>query len=660
MSTTQIIPAPGVLSVDGPASFESVAFNVQGVLSVSASFTTDAATGTVQFEFTGDDAARYNRVAPDPAQAVVNGANVVTAQNIARSLYVRLRILGVSAASVTVGAITLTFVRETQPVSGSLNVAPLPQFQDSSKGVFGDSISSPLETEVHVNFAYNSARNQEIRFVTAADTGNEPTTAVANQMLAITTDADGPSYIDAETVRSITYKSGVGIMGRFGARFTAPGFANVTQWVGIGDAFTGAFVGVTGAGAATAAFGIMLRRGGTPDVISLTVTGAVTVAGNINVALNGATAKVIAIQVGSTASVAAQIANPANNWQSYASSNGLEQGWDVMAIGSVVYFTARTPGLRNGVNSTANLTTTGYAGTTAVVVTGVVPTETITLAPSFNIDRLDGTYTVPDPNLAGFTSFTISNTILSNGNVFQIRFQYLGFGKLQFAMEYPDGVIRVFHQILFSGTSTTTHVDHPNLPLAIEAHATAATTSVTVQTTSMCAMSEGNALSLDPRFSFSTSFQYKSADLERNAFALGVRYVMPLADSLACRGVLRLAQLAVTGNSASMGTINLYYMNSTVPSRIPTSTKLLGTATDYHSWTLVNNTESVAMTSTTSLTQSGGIKIATLFVTGTAGTVFDLKPYNIQINKHQFLLVTIQGLSNNSNFGCAVNWIEDA
>jgi hypothetical protein len=78
------------------------------------------------------------------------------------------------------------------------------------------------------------------------------------------------------------------------------------------------------------------------------------------------------------------------------------------------------------------------------------------------------------------------------GNVYQIRYQWLGFGRISFYMEHPeDGEFHLVHGINFANTSLIPSIFSPTLPLFAIAQNIANTSDLSVYSSSMGGFSEG-------------------------------------------------------------------------------------------------------------------------------------------------------------------------
>jgi len=110
---------------------------------------------------------------------------------------------------------------------------------------------------------------------------------------------------------------------------------------------------------------------------------------------------------------------------------------------------------------------------------------------SWNRDKLDGTG----------TSGVNINFSSGFGNVFELQYQYLGFGSLIFCVENPStGEFILVHRIEYPNTSTTPSFGNPSFPLCIESANTTNNTDISVKTASMMAAVQGKLLYMGPTF----------------------------------------------------------------------------------------------------------------------------------------------------------------
>lgn len=81
----------------------------------------------------------------------------------------------------------------------------------------------------------------------------------------------------------------------------------------------------------------------------------------------------------------------------------------------------------------------------------------------------------------------------TKGNVFQIQYQWLGYGMQYFYMEDENGNLELVHKIRYANENTETSVLNPNLPLSAHVVNTGNTTPITLRTPSAIAGLAGDA-----------------------------------------------------------------------------------------------------------------------------------------------------------------------
>lgn len=334
-------------------------------------------------------------------------------------------------------------------------------FASAQKSAFDEVLTAEATPSVQIQFPYNintdliEKRENNLGTVTQAD-----------GMAVMQSGAAANSAAHMLSRVSLKYGPGQGALVRFTALFTV-GVADSVQLVGIGEVGDGLFFGFNGA-----VFSILRREQGTPEVQTVTITsGAVTATGNITINLDGI-AKTVAVVSGDTArQVAVKIA------AADFSDTGL--GWSATVHNATVIFKAWSDGNKAGTFSLVDTDTTGVAGTLAETVAGASTTNEWIAQTAWNEDKADGTGRLPilDP---------------TKGNVFQIRYQWLGFGLLSFAIEDPaDGEYHTVHTIRFANANVIPSLQNPTLPLHIMAKNLANTSNLTIKTGSMAGFVEG-------------------------------------------------------------------------------------------------------------------------------------------------------------------------
>jgi hypothetical protein len=342
------------------------------------------------------------------------------------------------------------------PLSNEAALAPM------QKSAFDEVLTAEATPSIQIQFPYNINTD-----LVEKRENNLGTVTQADGMAVMQSGAAANSAAHLLSKVLLKYRPGQGALVRFTALFTA-GVADSVQLAGIGEVGDGLFFGFNGA-----VFSILRREQGKPEVQTVTITsGAVTATGNITINLDGVAKTVAVVSDDSAREVAVKIA------AADFSDTGL--GWSASVHNATVIFKAWSDGNKAGTFSLVDTDTTGVAGTFAETVAGVSTTNEWVAQTDWNEDKADGAGDLPilDP---------------TKGNVFQIRYQWLGFGLLSFAIEDPaDGEYHTVHTIRFANANVIPSLQNPTLPLHVMAKNMANTSNLTVKTGSMAAFVEGH------------------------------------------------------------------------------------------------------------------------------------------------------------------------
>lgn len=336
--------------------------------------------------------------------------------------------------------------------------------EELQKGAFGGLTVEQPTPEVQLNFNYNI--NTEL--VSIHD--NNGTSGVENNMLKLSTGAGANQSSAVFSKTAIKYGSGQGLHFRVSGLFTT-GVTGSTQLIGAGDSGNGLFFGYQ-----DDVFGIMRLSGGLPEVRTLTITTKSTTAENITITLDGDADATVAV----TDATATDATTTANEIAAHDYSN-LGRGWDAHADGSTVLFISYDASARAGTYSLGGATTA--VGTFAPTLTGVAGTPDFIAQADWNIDTGTG---------GGNDGLPLMDW--TKGNVFQIQFQWLGFGVLNFLIEDPDtGKDTLVHKIQYPNKNTTPSLANPNLQLCASVENTTNTTDIILRSGSMGGFVEGSS-----------------------------------------------------------------------------------------------------------------------------------------------------------------------
>lgn len=345
-------------------------------------------------------------------------------------------------------------------------VTPLPVDTQLQLAAFGALSVSELTPLVNVEFSYVIHPNIVNTRL------NHGTAVVDSNRMKLSTGAAANQSAQLFTKVPVKYYSGVGARGRFSALYTA-GVVGSKQLVGIGDAGDGYFVGFNGAD-----FGFLRRSGGNPEIRSITVTARSLTAENITITLDGDADATVAV----SDATAGDVTTTANEIAAHDYSN-LGRGWKAIANGAIVNFISYNSQPRNGIYSLSGAT--NAVATTSQKLAGNTPTDTWVKQTEWNADRFLQS-TDPDNSPA---NVTLDPT---KGNVFQIKYQWLGFGQINLYIEHPeDGQLELAHSINYANANTVPSINSPTLPLCALVENTSNTTDMVLYSSSMAGFAEG-------------------------------------------------------------------------------------------------------------------------------------------------------------------------
>ncbi len=459
---------------------------------------------------------------------------------------------------------------------------------------------------VQVQFPYNINTDiWEIR-------DNNGTASVSNNLANLSTGAGANQSSTILTRTPVKYNPGQGALCRFTAIYTT-GVANSTQWVGIGNATDGYFFGYNGA-----TFGILRRQGGLPEVSRFEITTKSNTAENITITLDGDAEGGIAVTNGADVTVTA------NEIAAHDYSN-VGEGWSVHAMGDKVFFTSFADGAKTG---TFEITTSSEAAATVTnPLDGVSVTDTVVAQSAWSEDTMDGT---------GPSGITLDQT---KGNVFQIRYQWLGFGLISFYVEDPvDGEYRFVHRIKYANANTAPSVDNPTLPLCATAKNTSNTSDIVLQIGSMGGFVEGR----DVLRGLPHSLTVEKTGVTTTETPIMTIHSHDIYQSTInrVRGRFTLGSVSIDGNKPGIVRLRL---NATLTGG---------------SFSPLNSNTSTMHTDVSATVVSGGTLVFAEGIPKAGSTNIDLEKLGIDLVAPDFLTLSIEATGTNIDTVSTLNWQE--
>lgn len=268
----------------------------------------------------------------------------------------------------------------------------------------------------------------------------------------------------------------------------------------------------------------------------------------------------------------------------------------------------------------------GYNGTAFGVMRRKGGSDTWVAQTAWNEDPFDGN---------GPSGVTLDTT---KGNVYEIQFQWLGFGQIKFFIENPNtGNLVLAHSIRYSNANTSTSINNPTLPMLAASENTTNNTDVVLKVNCLASYIEGepSAASYIRNAISNTKAVTTEANVltirNKSTFASVTNKIRVQPDFL---------EISSEGNQAA--TINVYY-----------NTTLGGSP----SYTDISTNTSVVDYDTAGTTVTGGTLVATFQLAKSDSNTVLFKDYNfIMAPGDTVTFAALSGASNSVAVG--ISWVE--
>lgn len=470
---------------------------------------------------------------------------------------------------------------------------------------FGEVSVAEMTPLIQLQFPYSV----NPRLVTSITEGSG-TATVANSLLTIATGTTTDSDVLVSSVKTAKYFPGQGTLIRWTAVYDASVPLGVEAIAGYGNEEDGFFFGYD---TEQTDFGIIHRFAGKVEHRTITfTTGAVTASGTITITLDGVATEIEVVSGDSVQAVARAV-------------DAVDfDDWTNQAIGADVVFIANHAEIESSTFSLADTDTTGVAATGGLVqsITGVAPTNTFIPQSDWNADKMNGS------NVSGTNPSKMTLNI-ATGNVYQVQFQWLGFGGIIFKIENENtGRFHTVHQIQYANNNTTPSIQNPTLPMFVHVDNGSTTTNVSVSTSSMAAFTEGVVSTTVSGLQIGLSGS-KSGDLTTETSVLAIKN-KPIFQGTANRveWAGKLLTFAATGAGANKATTLRVTVNP-----------ILGGDPSFAD---VATATSVIATDTAGTTLTGGNVVATFsFGKTVEAFVLDLSTFTVDIPPSALVVVSV-------------------
>lgn len=273
----------------------------------------------------------------------------------------------------------------------------------------------------------------------------------------------------------------------------------------------------------------------------------------------------------------------------------------------------------------------GYDGETFGILVRRGGVEEWTPQTSWNIDQLNGA--------GGLLNPSGKTLIHTNINVFQISFQWLGAGEIEFDIEDPNtGQFTPIHRIRYANNFTLPSIYNPNLTLTAEVVNLGSVTPLTLKTASMAGFTEGKNVVTGPINSTSGSF---SGTAETHHFHIRNKGTY-LTKINKIRCILK--SLSCGNDTTGISTFTIYRGATLVG--IP-------------SWTDIDVNNSVVEVDTVQTYDSGGKVLFKGIVGREGGDNFNLEELKLNVSPNEIITVTSSSEGNAALMVSSLIWQED-
>lgn len=281
-----------------------------------------------------------------------------------------------------------------------------------------------------------------------------------------------------------------------------------------------------------------------------------------------------------------------------------------------------------GIGDSADRLCFAYNNTIFSILTRQDNVNTYVAQTAWSDDKGDGTSILP----------VIDQT---KGNVFQIRYQWLGFGMLYFYMENPvTGKLICVHKIQYANANTVPSIFNPSLPLFAEVVNTTNATNIKLETSSMAAFVEGRSVILGPKNS-----------IDNTKASIGTTE----------NNIVTIRNKATFASKTNRVGVMLSLMGAAVDGTKPAICRIIKNATlgGSPSFTDISVNTSVIDYDTAGTTISGGQALFTFPLAKADGFSEPAKDLDIEIDPGDTLTLSAKATSGTTDVTAAFSWVED-
>ena len=264
----------------------------------------------------------------------------------------------------------------------------------------------------------------------------------------------------------------------------------------------------------------------------------------------------------------------------------------------------------------------------------------------WNIDTMDGSYNNKNPS-----GMLINPT---KGNVFQIKFQYLGFGAIFFSIENSKtGVLDLVHIIRYANNNTQTNVINPVLPLMWYIK-NLSSTYITLKTASGSLFLEGIRRLIGPSHSLDTSYIIPSDNGSKIYNFITLKNLNQI-NGVTNYSSIRIKNISIAASVTGNNSTGIITLQCIINSKIGSTD--IGYSPGYQH---ILENQSITQYYLSSDIVNNGKKIFNTCIADNGNSYFDINDFDLSINYNETLTFGVKLASSNSTrIGISITWIED-
>ena len=235
---------------------------------------------------------------------------------------------------------------------------------------------------------------------------------------------------------------------------------------------------------------------------------------------------------------------------------------------------------------------------------------------------------------------------ITKGNVYQIKYQWLGYGSIRFYIENPDsGDFEMVHNIKYANSHTVPSIFNPTLPIMARVANLTNTTSITMQTPSAIAGIDGKVNGPEPIHPF-TLYRTQKAGKTGITTETNIMTIRNNAtfQSKTNRVRVRIEALSFFGEGTGSNTVTVQGIKNATLGGTP-------------SYTEYSSNASVVSYDTAGTTVSGGDIVFSFELGREIGYVENLEAFGIELAPGETLTISVESASTIAP-DLALTWLE--